>query len=138
MKQYIGVKIVQAEPEQRDGKDGYVVVYEEGYKSWCPKDVFERHNREADALPFGFALEAVQQGKKVARRGWNGKGQFIFLAGDIEFNTTKYLENIQDKIDYRQTEIFPVLVLKNSNDKFYVGWTPSVGDLLHDDWFIVE
>lgn len=58
MKQYIGTKIVEAEPAYRlDGKvypasgvypksmnleDGYRVRYADGYESWSPKDVFER------------------------------------------------------------------------------------------------
>src|SRR5690242_7926830 len=42
MKHYIGVKMVQAEFERKDGKDGYAVVYEDGYRSWSPKDVFDR------------------------------------------------------------------------------------------------
>lgn len=41
-KTYIGVKKVHAYPEERDGKPGYAVIYEDGYKSWSPKDVFER------------------------------------------------------------------------------------------------
>lgn len=53
---YIGIKFVDAEPmtaEVAEKKgyrvsnnkcDGYEVTYEDGYKSWCPKDVFERHN----------------------------------------------------------------------------------------------
>ena len=43
MQTYIGVKRIQAEPMERDGKPGYKVVYEpDGYESWSPKDVFER------------------------------------------------------------------------------------------------
>ena len=43
MKTYIGVKRIQAEPMERNGKPGYKVVYEpDGYESWSPKDVFER------------------------------------------------------------------------------------------------
>jgi len=38
---YVGVKKVHAMPEQKDGKDGYRVVYDSGYVSWSPKDVFE-------------------------------------------------------------------------------------------------
>lgn len=41
MKQYIGIKAVQAEPCIKDGKEGYKVVYADGYESWSPKDVFE-------------------------------------------------------------------------------------------------
>lgn len=53
---YIGIKFVDAEPmtaEVAEKKgyrvsnntgDGYEVTYEDGYKYWCPKDVFEKHN----------------------------------------------------------------------------------------------
>jgi len=51
MKKYLGVKMVGAEVCNRiDSKclddnhfeDGYTVVYEDGYVSWSPKDVFEK------------------------------------------------------------------------------------------------
>lgn len=55
---YIGIKVVDAvamtaeeavEHGYRIGDNsgnGYEVIYEEGYKSWCPKEVFEKHNHE--------------------------------------------------------------------------------------------
>ena len=60
MKKYLGVKIIQAEPmtlaEYNDkfnrvvpatsGEDGYLVQYEDSYKSWSPKDVFEKAYKE--------------------------------------------------------------------------------------------
>ena len=55
MKAYIGTKVVQAEPEERpNGLDqklepGYKILYEDGYTSWSPKDVFERCYREITA-----------------------------------------------------------------------------------------
>lgn len=47
--QYVGTKIVTAYPEKKEVvrgnvmevEDGYGVVYQDGYKSWSPKDVFE-------------------------------------------------------------------------------------------------
>lgn len=42
MQTYIGVKKVNAYPEERNGAAGYHVIYEDGYESWSPKDVFER------------------------------------------------------------------------------------------------
>lgn len=53
---YIEVKYIDAEPmtaevaEQKGYRvsnnkgDGYEVTYEDGYKSWCLKDVFEKYN----------------------------------------------------------------------------------------------
>ena len=71
MKKYLGVKIIQAEPiskgeawsrnlvkvdtatelteeqfEKLYKTDGYKVVYEDGYTSWSPKDVFEKAYKE--------------------------------------------------------------------------------------------
>ena len=54
--EYIGIKFVDATPMAADVAeekgyrtngnkgDGYEVTYDDGYKSWCPKDVFEKHN----------------------------------------------------------------------------------------------
>lgn len=52
MKNYIGVKIVKAEPQMKDGKPGYKVVYPDGYASWSPQDVFEKAYRELDCVDF--------------------------------------------------------------------------------------
>ena len=56
MKKYLGVKLIDAEPQIKDcscdreqgdnsickcQEEGYKVVYEDGYTSWSPKDVFE-------------------------------------------------------------------------------------------------
>lgn len=41
MKQYIGTELVEAEPQQMGGREGYRVRYAGGYESWSPKEVFE-------------------------------------------------------------------------------------------------
>lgn len=41
-REYISVKSVQAWTEVRDGKEGYAVLYPDGYRSWSPKEAFER------------------------------------------------------------------------------------------------
>lgn len=50
MKQYIGTKLIEAEPcpawkdagSHKTGDPGYKVCYPDGYESWSPKEVFER------------------------------------------------------------------------------------------------
>ena len=59
MSKFIGVKMVEAVPmiaseafnkgyrvssNLNDDTQGYEVTYEDGYKSWCPADVFEKNN----------------------------------------------------------------------------------------------
>jgi len=46
MKKYVGTKFIDATPEIKEGKEGYKVIYEDGYQSWSPKDVFEKAYRE--------------------------------------------------------------------------------------------
>lgn len=55
---YIGIKFVDAEQMNADvakekgyrvennNGEGYEVTYEDGYKSWCPKHVFDKANAE--------------------------------------------------------------------------------------------
>lgn len=45
MKSYIGAKIINAEPQEKDGAPGYKVVYPDNYVSWSPKHVFEESYR---------------------------------------------------------------------------------------------
>lgn len=68
MKNYIGVKIVKAEPMtkgefekrkgsvspllEKDSTEGYMVKYPDGYVSWSPKDVFETAYRPLDCEEF--------------------------------------------------------------------------------------
>lgn len=105
MKQYIGVKLINAKPMTRieynnfrgwelpadeNGNDeGFLVEYldggkanteaYEGYVSWSPKDVFEKAYGETTGMTFGLALEALKRGHKVSRAGWNGKGMWLVL-----------------------------------------------------------
>lgn len=38
---YIGTKLVSAEPQEKGGRPGYRITYPDGYASWSPKDIFE-------------------------------------------------------------------------------------------------
>ena len=94
MKDYIGVKVVAAEPmsrgeyneyrgwkipsDENPADEGYHIRYSDEYESWCPKKQFYEAYRRCDNMTFGIAIEALKKGKKVARAGWNGKGMFLY------------------------------------------------------------
>lgn len=75
MKKYIGVKMVEAEPKDGIIKEvlcsGYKVVYQNGYESWSPKEVFEEAYRECDGLNFGLAFEGVKKGMGMRLPQWS-------------------------------------------------------------------
>jgi hypothetical protein len=148
--QYIGVKLVGAAPMTREefealegrnvGGDihgeGYMVTYENGYRAWSPKEVFDAAYRETTGMTFGLAIEALKMGKKVARAGWNGKGMFLFLVPGSTFLVNRppllgiYPEGTE--INY-----CPHIDMKTADGKV-VPWLASQTDVLAEDWQIVD
>lgn len=78
-------------------------------------------------LSFGQALNWLKLGKRVARRGWNGKGMWLFL---IE-PRGKAIIGVED---YPQ---LPWIGMKTADDKF-VPWLANQTDLLAIDWGVLE
>lgn len=89
----------------------------------------------SDTCPFGDAMNYLKAGKKVARKGWNGKNMFLFLADDIEFHTDADLSCVSN---LEGDLTLPAIVMKTADDRFCVGWLASQTDMLSDDWFTVE
>lgn len=93
---------------------------------------------------FEFALVAIKEGKRVARAGWNGRDQWVALSGSIEPREVAAL-NIWSPHARQFAEdnggmvkVAPGLLLKNAQGVLVMGWVPSTGDLLADDWYILS
>ncbi len=83
---------------------------------------------------FGETIRNLKAGKKVARKGWNGEGTFLFLSDEIHFLTKANL-NKQDGESY---DVCPSIIMKTADNKCVVGWLASQTDMLATDWVIVE
>ena len=85
---------------------------------------------------FGSAIEALKEGKRVARAGWNGKGMFLFLVAGSNFivNREPLLSIMGEgaQVTYR-----PHINMKDAEGKV-VPWLASQTDMLAEDWQIVE
>ena len=112
---------------------GYEVRYEDGYVSWSPKAVFEAAYRRTDGMNFGLALEAAKMGKKIARAGWNGKGQYVELGVDFDYCTIDGANGYASHEDIGSR----ALVFVGTRGR-QAGWLASQADMLADDWIIVE
>lgn len=162
MQQHIGVKLINAKPmtrleynelrgwsvpdDENPADDGFLVEYVDGgkanhpdfsgYISWSPKDVFERAYRPVTGMSFGLALEAMKQGAKVARLGWNGSGMFAYYvpANSYPAQTGIAKQHFGDGalVPYRA-----YLALKTSQGDVAT-WAPSCSDALAEDWEIVQ
>jgi hypothetical protein len=155
MSKFIGVKMVEAVPMTaseainkgyRIGNSipdsiGYEVTYTDGYKSWCPKDVFEKANRPIDNMTFGFAIEALKKGFKVSRKGWNGKGMYLWLKAAVTIKSDwckdPMLKEIVDA-NGGEAEAFGTICMKTADNKILSGWLASQTDVLSEDWVIIE
>jgi len=84
-------------------------------------------------MTFGCALEAAKKGCKISRRGWNGKGQYVFLVDGIEFHTNADLSDL----DGQDVEVHDAMAIKTTSGVIQVGWLASQSDMLADDWVIV-
>lgn len=119
--------------ESTEIRHGYAVVYEDGYRSWSPKEVFEQAYRQVDGLSFGLAIEAMKQGRRVTRRGWNGKGMYVFLVHGVDFHTNADLSELEDQ----DVEVLDCLVMRTATGAFCPGWLASQTDMLADDWMLL-
>jgi len=140
-------------PVDEDGSDdGYLVEYKdggvsndgrhEGYISWSPKDVADRHYRPVDGMTFGMAIEAARLGKKISRAGWNGKGMWvIFNPGSLGDTYTMSEGSVYKKHDVDECEILPHFDMYTVNAEgrraMLPGWLASQTDMIACDWGIV-
>lgn len=83
---------------------------------------------------FGEAIKYLKRGMKVARKGWNGKGMYLFLADEIHFLTKANL----NKPEGKSYETCSSIVMKTADNKCVVGWIASQTDMLAEDWVFVE
>lgn len=72
-------------------------------------------------MTFGQALEALKLGNRVARKGWNGKGMYIYLQPVTLFQSRREAH----------------IVMFTAQGKHQPGWLASQPDMLSEDWEIV-
>ena len=168
MKTYIGIKAVNATPmtraeyndyrgwklpENENGSDeGFLVEYADGgkpndprhagYISWSPVEVFNNAYRTTDGLSFGFAIEALKKGYKVARNGWNGKGMWLSMSGPLGGRVIGaddfWSENNRNYArQFGGATVLPCITMKTADGAILMGWLASQTDMLAEDWAIV-
>jgi hypothetical protein len=82
---------------------------------------------------FGWALSMLKRGFKVARKGWNGKNQYIELATNISYvNSNKEIINVNHSSMGNKAIAFV------GTSGVQLGWLASQSDMLSNDWKEVE
>lgn len=89
-------------------------------------------------ITFGAAIEALKQGKRVTRQGWNGKGMFIYLTKGSEVMQAR--DNVLDDIIRTKDSctINGHIDMKAADDTIVCGWLASQTDMLSEDWEVLD
>ncbi|WP_438310820.1 DUF2829 domain-containing protein [Sporosarcina sp. FA9] len=82
-------------------------------------------------LNFGQAIEATKEGLLVTRKGWNGKGQFVFLVKGVDL-----VKSVKGA--HLGCLVVDALAIKTTSHHIQIGWLASQTDMLAEDWEVVE
>ncbi|MCV6826011.1 MULTISPECIES: DUF2829 domain-containing protein [Halocynthiibacter] len=118
----------------------------------CKNEVFQKTYEpvaedeapQQEGLTFGQAIEAVKNGEKVARAGWNGKGMWLALSGGMDGHVVHH-SNFWSEHNAAwarsnpdgHAKVLPSITMKTATGEILMGWLASQTDMLAEDWLIV-
>lgn len=82
---------------------------------------------------FGDAIKYLKRGMKVARKGWNGKKQYIQLATGISYRTAD-----GKIVNCNHEAIGNMAIAFVGTSGVQMGWLASQEDMLAEDWIFAE
>ena len=82
---------------------------------------------------FGDAIRYLKRGLKVARKGWNGKKQYIQLATGISYKTAD-----GEIVNCEHNAIGNMAIAFVGTSGVQMGWLASQADMLADDWVFAK
>ena len=84
-------------------------------------------------MDFGKAIKLLKEGKRLQRKGWNGKGQYIELATNIS-----YINTNQEIINVEHSSIGNKAIAFIGTSGVQLGWLASQADMLSEDWEVLD
>ena len=81
-------------------------------------------------MNFGLALEGLKHGKSVERKGWNGRGMFLYLVPAAEYPAQTDIT----KREFGETVPYGAYIAMKTAQGNVVPWLASQTDVLADDW----
>lgn len=94
-------------------------------------------------MTFGEALDKLNLGYSVARKGWNGKGMFIYEVKGSIIPATNLRNEALKHVGMKREEGDTVRVNSHidmlaADGSIVVGWLASQTDMLAIDWEVLE
>ena len=92
-------------------------------------------------MDFGKAIELLKAGKKVTRRGWNGKGMFLWLKPGAEIKSEWCKDPVLKALAEQNGGTIlglPTICMythdSTGRKAILTGWLASQSDMLLEDW----
>lgn len=98
----------------------------------------EQGKNNSGSMTFGQAVEALKDGRKVSRQGWNGKDMFLYYVPAASYpaqrNSKATMQGVfpDDKVPY-----CAYIAMKTAQNNV-VPWLASQTDMLSEDWIVVD
>ena len=105
------------------------------YLKSCPEiriNEYHIHIPQEEVMDFGVAIMNLKEGRRVARKGWNGKGQYLELATDISYTSAA-----GQIINCEHVAIGNKAIAFVGTSGVQMGWLASQADMLAEDWIIL-
>lgn len=92
-------------------------------------------------MTFGQALDALKAGRRVARRGWNGRGMWLALTpGSVvapEHARSGAAAALAALEPGEPIRVAPHIDMRAADGTLVIGWLASQTDMLADDWEVL-
>lgn len=102
-------------------------------ENWIICDEIDETTLNIQTFTFGEAISNLKRGKRVTRKGWNGKKQYIELAMNISYKNSS-----EEIINAEHEEIGNKAIAFVGTSGVQLGWLASQADMLAEDWIIKE
>ena len=86
-------------------------------------------------MDFGEAIKKLKNGKPVQRKGWNGKGQFVYYVPAAKYPAmTEVAKLIAENGNVSYNAYLALKTVQGSVST----WVPSITDLFAEDWIVLD
>ena len=106
-------------------------------------------------VDFGEAIKSLKAGKRIQRKGWNGKGMFVFMQvpSSVPAEVVPRMSSLPDavkvefsrRLDSMNKDLKVDAGIRYQNqlamvypDNTIFGWLASPSDILSEDWIILD
>ena len=109
-------------------------------------DALNKNVDTIEQLSFGTVISALNVGFLAYRKGWNGKGLFVFKQVRVTIAKKEIIENMLSLNDLSKQLVLGAngiinycnqCLIYNTNTGEANSWVPSISDIFAEDWCIV-